>query len=345
MRCITGSIFIVTLVLHVSGRDPALRIIGGSDTGKEDLPYIARLRHVVHLDVENQITEEDENLCTCAILTPHWTLTAAHCLVDFEEDLLDVHDYIKARKPYMISARHMVSYGRLENNTKNVLRYFRHPAYARSKFKLSNDIALANTQPIDLESYGWLRAVDYKAVVGHEAIVAGYGSGHIPGPVGSKMNSCSPAIPLKKLKVVVVKCGENRHINPSMCIARRCGQSSYLCVGDSGGPLIHPSGIIGINSMGPKDLQDFCKLKSSSPVFDVGVMTPVSPYIDWISRTIETPQGPATEISSETSDQSRERKKNLKFFGMSTSESKEDPLPAKQDYDFRFKEESSDLEW
>ncbi|XP_050550875.1 renal glandular kallikrein-like [Spodoptera frugiperda] len=306
MRCITGSILIATLVLHVYGRDPALRIIGGTDPGDEDLQYVARLRHLMVLDVENQHIEEDENLCTCAILTSNWTLTAAHCLIDFTEELINVLEYKHSRTPYMISAKHMVSYGPFENDKQDVIRFFKHPAYARSALKLSNDIALVNTLPIHLKLYGHLGAVDYKTVVGHEAIVAGYGSEYIPGLV-SKFNGCSPAIPLKKLKVVVAKCGENRHMNPSMCVARRCKQPSYLCIGDSGGPLIHPSGIIGITSKGPKDLQGSCKLKSSSPVFDVGIMTPVSPYIDWISRIIETKEIPEIE-PKKSRDESLQRK-------------------------------------
>ncbi|KAF9422340.1 hypothetical protein HW555_001930 [Spodoptera exigua] len=288
MRC-TVSLFIAILVFDIRGLDSALRIIGGSYVDVEELPYVARLRHFVVIDAEDQHTEEDENLCSCAILTPLWTLTAAHCFIEFDVYVQKVQKYKQLGIPYSISAGHKVSYGPLENNTKSVIQYFQHPAYAHNQFMLTNDIALVKTRPIFLNIYGFLSAVDYKIVVGHRAIVAGYGSRYIPGPVGNTMNfSHSPEMPLMKLEVVVVNCHDNSRVKPSMCIARRCGRPSHLCVGDSGGPLIHPSGIIGINSMGPKDLQNFCVLKSKLPVFDVGIMTPVSPFIDWISRIIET---------------------------------------------------------
>ncbi|CAG9782370.1 unnamed protein product [Diatraea saccharalis] len=141
--------------------------------------------------------------------------------------------------------------------------------------------------PINLDSYKKISAVDYSTLFGQEIVAAGYGiTKHSHGNVFASTFHLNKN--LQVLKFLVRKCSEKGTdvIRPNMCLSPRCGGTSVACGGDSGGPLLHPSGIVGVltasSSFGCRP--DF---KAHGYTLDFGIATPVSPYIQWIHDTIK----------------------------------------------------------
>ncbi|CAH2040840.1 unnamed protein product, partial [Iphiclides podalirius] len=92
--------------------------------------------------------------------------------------------------------------------------------------------------------------------------------------------------PLQVLKVLVIKCEEENYKDSQFCLAPRCGQVATVCGGDSGGPLIHPSGMIGVLVL--SEATGFClDATEKRRVRIVGYISPVSRYIDWIKNSME----------------------------------------------------------
>ncbi|KAF9800312.1 hypothetical protein SFRURICE_002881 [Spodoptera frugiperda] len=201
MCFIIVSVFIATLVLHVSSRKPALRIIGGSDVAEDELPYVGRIR--LHLVLKNQgivIFKERMHVCTCSMFTPNWALTAGHCITPDQITSSIEKDGVMMKYEYYIA------YGPLEkNHTSQILQWYRHPGYLVKNFpfRLVNDIGLIKTEKTVLSQYGHISALDSTSMLGLEATAAGYGLMKIAGVI-------APADifekPLQKLDVVVIKC-------------------------------------------------------------------------------------------------------------------------------------------
>ncbi|KAH9635070.1 hypothetical protein HF086_004424 [Spodoptera exigua] len=283
MCYIRVSLFFTTFALHVRGRDPALRIIGGSDADDEAHAYIARIQ--LHLTMPTLAEygialSHFEHLCSCAILTPFWTLTAGHCV---QENITD--SYVN-EKIGEVKFEYIMIYGPIKKTTTaKILQWMRHPAYKRSiadlLFYVYNDIGLIKTEEVHLRLYGHISAMDYATLIGHEAIATGHGKMNISGIISS---ATSMGKPLQKLEVLMVKCSSAyEHVRPKLCISRRCDKQSHVCPGDSGGPLLHSSGIVGVNTAAPTIA---CHPLNNVWFSEVGGITPVSPYVDWITHTI-----------------------------------------------------------
>uniref|UniRef100_A0A2A4JAU5 Peptidase S1 domain-containing protein n=1 Tax=Heliothis virescens TaxID=7102 RepID=A0A2A4JAU5_HELVI len=247
--------------------------MGGRDAIEVDYPYIVKLElQTVMYRVPKII--KNEHICTAGVLTPTWTLTAAHCLTLKTK---------KVRK--LISMVITIRYGTLENSTtSNILYAITHPAYRLTTDRIQNDIGLLKTEAIPLAQYARVSALDFATMVGQEAALTGFGlTNNAEGVVGDArwVNK-----PLQILDVVIVRCDRDKSVmKPSMCLARRCDKSAGMCPGDSGGPMIHASGIVGVNSLGPSELGTLCLMKSTDPVYDTAEVTPISPFIDWITDT------------------------------------------------------------
>ncbi|KAH9637861.1 hypothetical protein HF086_012134 [Spodoptera exigua] len=244
MCCIAFSLFIAVLVLHVSCLDPSLRIIGGSDVGEDELPYVASLR--LYLKPEGEINFKAElHACSCAILTPTWTLTAAHCVSTNATGSTTIGTKI-------IKYEFKILYGPITNKTTSkIVKLLKHPAFKASENPPIgfNDIALIKTEEIILRQYGHVGAMDYRSLIGLEATMVGYGLMNVSGEIDVPTDLGKP---LQKLETVVIKCSPGYGtLRPILCITRRCDAPSKVCPGDSGGPLLHSSSIIAVATAAP----------------------------------------------------------------------------------------------
>ncbi|PZC80310.1 hypothetical protein B5X24_HaOG214919 [Helicoverpa armigera] len=273
MYCTTLYLLFTIFIKENNCKHQGLRIIGGTDAIEADFPYIAKYEYLIHIHKEpNRV--ENEHVCSGSVLTPTWSLTAAHCL-----------DIKRKKVGKRFTVIPIIRYGTLESNAiSNVLFSFTHPAYKHTRLNtVENDIGLVQTENIPLKQYGRVSALDFITMVGQQATVAGFGlTNSSDGTVDSTTKLKKP---LQLLDVVVVHCKDNG-LKPALCLARRCGKSSGVCPGDSGGPMLHASGIVGVNSIGPDDLELFCSMNETGPIYDAAGVTPTSPFIDWISNTI-----------------------------------------------------------
>ncbi|CAG9793779.1 unnamed protein product [Diatraea saccharalis] len=248
--------------------DPALRIRWGEDANVEEHPYIAAL---LYRYKKTNIVGRFK--CTCTILKPIWALTAAHCVS------------IEGKKKIYFFIGYGTKLPTKNYSTSDVIETQKHPSFN----KFNNDIALLKTEPIALSRYGKVSAADYTTLIGHAVLAFGYG-------IMQDGKNLSLAFklgkPLQVTDMVIKKCASvhnKRSVNfPSVCLSPKCGKVNIMCSGDSGGPLIHPSGIVAVLSFG---IEIYCHEyfipDEGEKLISSGSYMPVSPYIDWISSIVK----------------------------------------------------------
>ncbi|XP_045490147.1 trypsin-5-like [Pieris rapae] len=250
------------------GSSSDLRIYGGRDAQLGEFPYVVVLGHL-HEDNNFELT------CSCSALSPTWSLTAAHCMDSNE-------------------AKGVIAYGDIipgqKFNVSKVLRVFPHPGYKSAgnaeEYETGNcyDIGLLRTNKIKIAQYGLLSAVDHTTITGHEVIVAGFG-------VTNGTKDFSGAIAANKtlqvFKGMISSCLEEDFLLCSrLCVSPTCKQPSLICGGDSGGPVIHASGIVGVNGYHNIECEYFTDDHSLAQ--GSSVVQAVSPVIDWLTNTINS---------------------------------------------------------
>ncbi|CAG9558165.1 unnamed protein product [Danaus chrysippus] len=250
-----------------------LRIVGGRDALPGEFPYVLVIGLSVLLPNNSKIYEP---YCSCACLKPTWTLTAAHCVES-------------SRSPNIPeTAESVLRYHKTSNEVgyAKILSIFINPTYTESpNFWLHNDVGLLKTESIDIPTYGKLSAVDYTTLYGFQIFAVGYGL--TVDDEGRMKNALSINKTLQVVNAVIIKCNVNIH--PVICLTGVCGRWSPLCPGDSGGPVIHSSGIIGVNSA---SIRDQCESRKNSIPKNglettVGMITPISPFVNWIVNVIK----------------------------------------------------------
>ncbi|KAJ8718100.1 hypothetical protein PYW07_006030 [Mythimna separata] len=181
-----------------------------------------------------------------------------------------------------------------------------HPSYRDRTADLFNDIAMIKHEPISLNQYARVSGLDYVTMIGQEVTLFGYGKTTKLVNLNNKTSTyvvndaTTLGKPLQFLDGVVAKCNIlNIVLKPCMCIARRCGKVSGICPGDSGGPVLHDSGVVAVNSIIQGSNEEFCLLKPVAPFYDAVGVTPTSPYIDWISSLIGN-EVPKQHLTTET---------------------------------------------
>lgn len=268
-------------------KKPNIRVLNGIDAPISDFPYIVRMEFHLTFVVPDQNFDllKPLHVCTCAQVAPEWSLTAAHCA----EGLLDRLKIIENKDN--VRARGLIRYGAVNdvlNHTSDIIKLISHPSYVKEPV-LMNDIALAKTNRIIMKNYGKISAVDYKTLIGLKAKIVGFGDMNMT--IDNKQiiqHTFFFQKPLQVMNVVINTCEEilKKRINPAICLAPPCQIQTAVCPGDSGGPLLQGNKIVGVNSLGPVvDCQGRPKEEPYS--FLVGLITPVSPFLDWIAYHID----------------------------------------------------------
>lgn len=282
-------LIVVTLTVRTSYSKIAhkkdIRVIGGKDGEYRKYSYVGRLERKLGVALEST----NQNFltliiplhsCSCTILTSNWTLTAAHC-VPKESDRAQLFVRYGSERPGDDNATVVL-----------VLSYRTHPSFriydlGIMPLTVENDVAVLNTEPIILPRYGRLSAVEYSSLFGQEAKACGYGLTNDTDDKGITVISDTLILnkPLQVLDVMMMSCTSkliHSNVHPALCMARKCGRKAAMCPGDSGGPLLHKSGVVGVISLGA--VYDCVSKGESSNL--IGVMTAISPFIEWIGNII-----------------------------------------------------------
>ncbi|CAH0713031.1 unnamed protein product, partial [Brenthis ino] len=240
-----------------------LRVLGGRDSLKDEFPFAVRLEILII----RQDIKEYFRFCTGTAIRSTWILTAGHCY--FKE--LD-HPKVKS------FARYNSYFPKFLGQISPLLEFLRHPSYSKLLYEnVENDLALFRCEKLSVASYAKISAVDYRSFVGHEALVLGFGS----------TNASALEKPLQVLKGMLNKCltndVETKHM---MCLVPSCGLVATICGGDSGGAVLHPSGVVGVNSMSLDDCDENTKTLSRTPGSSASIIAMVSPNLNWIVNII-----------------------------------------------------------
>lgn len=278
MHCIVYILLIFSL-LQVSSVPSGLKIVKERIANQDEYPFIVRLERQIILSFSGKIESEDNiHICTCAVLTQSWTVTAGHC-IDSAGPVKDLTENLRIKS--------VLRYGPHNGTIANVISTLQHPSFKDRVRGMQNDIGLLRTEPIRLKQYAQISALDTNTLGGQEVILTGYGN--FKPPTGIAVSTLSMRNPLMVLKLVIVRYDKtNEYTHSTVCVAKRCIPSSTsICPADSGGPMLHQTGIIGINSLSLENVK-LCSLTNKNGLIEMGVLiTPTNPYIKWINNNIK----------------------------------------------------------
>ncbi|CAF4950353.1 unnamed protein product [Pieris macdunnoughi] len=220
-------------------------------------------RYTTHEGVRKLIYDP---FCSATVLSSTWTLTASHCI-----------DYMNIMLVPLFIRYNTTG----EPERKKILKIISNPNRPINE-RLANDIALVKTDSIQLPFYAKLSSVDYTTLVGQEAILLGYGLTYTEYEKDPGTN-----FTLKMMDVMLMTCKRTplSKLYLSICTVPKCGVTEFICPGDSGGTVLHNSGVIGVHFGVVR-----CYEKKNSPLYGrfnyASISVPVSPYLDWIRSEI-----------------------------------------------------------
>lgn len=270
---------IILLTIECSAFKPPLRIYGGKDAKSGEFPHVVRIEKQRFFNsTKHKIDPRHSHACSGSALSPVWVVSAAHCLSHPSYNMVIRYGHVQ--HSFMIN----------NDSFSKVLYTIEHPLYAHDRFiknwnlLTNHDIGLLKTTPMNIQYFIKVSAVDYKTLYGHEAVIAGYGYTTKMNAEGKVKTSDTLSLkkPLQLLTALISKCSNTyTSLVPGLCLAARCGDVNIACPGDSGGALIHPTGLIGVMAL--SELSGFClrpvaKIRVNTAVYVV----PITPYIEWI---------------------------------------------------------------
>lgn len=276
MYCIVYLLF--TYFIPRIGCVPSgLKIETVRDAKNDEYPFLVRLESRITLTFEDKISAENNvHLCSCVVLRATWSLTAGHC-IDSASPMKDLTDILRIQT--------VIRYGFINSSTAEVTSTVLHPSYHDPLLKMQNDIGLLRTEPILLKKFAVLSTVDINTLGGYVVTLAGHPNTNGSLRIGETDISLKMK-PAQLLNALVVRYDSNNEsMLPAKCVAPRCVSSSSECGGDSGGPMMHAGGVVGINTISLDSIKLCSAVNNNGPV-RMEFITPTRPHLKWINETI-----------------------------------------------------------
>jgi secreted trypsin-like serine protease len=255
-RLSTGDDVKINSTINATQFDP--RIVGGRITSIDEYPWQAAL-------VFKTLPEPLRALkCGGSIIRSNWILTAAHCVDDAtEQDIVSQTSFYKYQGARTSGAK-----------------FFIHPGWKPAT--MENDIALIRIETgIDEKYVVKLAVADERVPDNTDIYVSGWGAIFEGGPTSDVLQVAN--VPTVSNEVCNADVSYGGRIKANMMCAGFRDGGLDSCQGDSGGPAVaYRDGTpvqVGVVSWG-----EGCARR-----LKYGVYTRITPYINWINETINSP--------------------------------------------------------
>uniref|UniRef100_A0A8C9DTN1 Transmembrane protease serine 5 n=1 Tax=Prolemur simus TaxID=1328070 RepID=A0A8C9DTN1_PROSS len=271
-NCPSGRV--VSLKCSECGARPlASRIVGGQTAAPGRWPWHA------------SVTLGSRHTCGGSVLSPHWVVTAAHCMYSFRLSRLSswrVHTGLVSHSAVRPHQGAMVE------------RIISHPFYSTQNHDY--DVALLRLRtPLNFsDTVGavCLPAEEQHFPRGSQCWVSGWGHTD-PSHTHSSDMLQDTVVPLLSTRLCNSSCVYSGALTPRMLCAGYLDGRADACQGDSGGPLVCPDGgiwrLVGVVSWG----------RGCAEPNHPGVYAKVAEFLDWIHDTaqVSVGQGWGREVS------------------------------------------------
>nr|XP_012608772.1 transmembrane protease serine 5 isoform X4 [Microcebus murinus] len=268
-NCTSGQV--VSLKCSECGARPlASRIVGGQAAAPGRWPWHA------------SVTLDSRHTCGASVLSPHWVVTAAHCMYSFRLSRLSswrVHTGL-------------VSHSAIRPHQGAVVeKIIPHPFYSTRNHDY--DVALLRLRtPLSFsDSVGavCLPAEEQHFPRGSQCWVSGWGHTD-PSHTHSSDMLRDMVAPLLSTQLCNSSCVYGGALTPRMLCAGYLDGRADACQGDSGGPLVCPDGgiwrLVGVVSWG----------RGCAEPNHPGVYAKVTEFLDWIHDTAQSRCTPASRV-------------------------------------------------
>ncbi|CAH0578383.1 unnamed protein product [Chrysodeixis includens] len=272
-------IFVIFFLLRVNGVPSGLKIISSRYVPNEiQYPFIVKLERQIIISEVSDVATDSVHICTGAALSASLALTAGHC-IDSVNPSKALTDNLRIKC--------VIRYGPDGLKTADVTSVIRHSSYKYRPPSWQNDIGLVRTKVMqNLVVFGKISPMDINILGGQIITLVGFepfnNNASLENPSRKQLS-----FPMKALRARIVRSDKrNQSTVPGVCEVRRCMPSPVqVCPEASGSPMLHSTGIVGINTLSLGNIL-YCSTHIKTGLIDTGIITPTTPYSDWISFNI-----------------------------------------------------------
>ncbi|XP_026742364.1 trypsin beta-like [Trichoplusia ni] len=235
------STLILFFLLRVDGVPSGFRILSNRKAYVHEYPFIVKLeRQVIISGISDVDAADSVHICTGTALSTTLTLTAGHCIDSTNPSKVLTNN---------LRIKCVIRYGIAGTETVDLMSTIRHPSYKDRPRSFQNDIGLLRTTAMRLNQFGTLSPLDINMVGGQEISFVGYESFYENSSLIAPSRR-QISYPKKVLRAKIIRSDtRNATTVPGVCVIRRCVPSSVqVCPEASGSPMLHASGIVGINT-------------------------------------------------------------------------------------------------